>query len=164
MTQYSQSAPSAGYDQQAYSAQDLARNPSSATSSAGYAGRGAGGYPNDVYNNPMPSMPEAHPTGIPAAAAAGGGVAAMAAGAGYGNQGPATSMSPKQREAMAEQQRFRVANQGGYPAQGGSSGGEGSGMGDTGSDGQPISPRGSTTGVTVHEDAGAVNESEIPPT
>lgn len=82
------------------------------------------------------AFPEAMPTGI-AAGAAGGGMAA------------------KQREAYQEAQRFRVQNQASAP------GGSGSGgMND------PTSPVGSSGSgpVTVHEDAGAIDQSEIPPT
>lgn len=134
MTQYARSQTSDGnygYEQ------DLSRNPSTGTSSAGFAGRGAGGYTHG-----MPSSPPPMPT-IPAGAA---GAAGAAGGA----------MSTKRREAFNEQQRFRVANHG-YTGASGPGAPSSSGA----VEGEPGSP-GSANGVTVHEDGGAA--SEIPPT
>lgn len=122
--------------------------PSIATS-AGFAGRGAGGHGMyDMNMEPMP-MPTAHPTGVDAATAAG---AAGFAGADLG------AMGAKQREAFQEQQRFRVQNQGL--------------AGSSGAHAQPMSPTSTdATNVTVHRDAGAIedeeesyNNDEIPPT
>ena len=132
-----------------YSAVDLSRNPSSATS-AGYAGRGAGGYPLEM--SEAPRLPP-----IPAGAVAGGGLGA----------GAGAAMSAKQREAYDEQQRFHVANQnqGGQGPQGGHGYDYGHGGPSGGPSAEPLSPtETSRTGVTVHEDAGAADQSEIPPT
>ena len=106
----------------------------SSASSAGYAGRGAGGFGIE-HAPPMPT--------IPAGVAAGG--AAGAAGT--------SAMNAKQREAYQEHQRFHVANQQQQ-------------YGGAGPSGQPMSPTETegTGRVTVHEDAGLADESEIPPT
>lgn len=139
MTQYPRSAATSesggGYQQ------DLSRGPSSA-SSAGFAGRGAGAYGlGQGGQPPLPSIPAGVETGAGAGLAAGAGAA----------------MTAKQREAYHEQQRFHVANQQqNYgPSGSGASGGPPMSPTETSSSGGP---------VTVHEDAGAVNASEIPPT
>ena len=139
MSQYPRSAATTS-SQGGYGAQNLSRGPSSATS-AGFAGRGAGPYPQG-FPEPMPAIAPVEGSGSGAfGAVAGGGMAA------------------KQREAYQEQQRFRVANQGG------------SGYGGSGS--EPMSPTGTSRSgpVTVHEDAGAAGDddgpalgAEIPPT
>lgn len=86
MAQYPR--PAATTSDGGHGAQDLARGTSSATS-AGFAGRGAGAYPQG-----MPSSAEPMPAGAALGVAGGG------------------AMGAKQREAYQEQQRFRVANQG----------------------------------------------------
>jgi hypothetical protein len=145
MSQYPRSA--ATTSDGGYGAQDLSRGPSSATS-AGFAGRGTGmGQP------PMPSIPDGYAAG---AAGVAGGAAAGGLAAG--------GMSSKQREAYSEQQRFRVANQNQYGQSSGYNAPGGSGNVSPGS--EPMSPGGTSMSgpVTVHEDAGAANDSEIPPT
>ncbi|OXC68625.1 hypothetical protein AYX13_02830 [Cryptococcus neoformans] len=116
--------------------------------SAGFAGRGAGGHGMYDLNMEPLAMPTAHPTGVDGAAATG---AAGFAGADVG------AMGAKQREAYQEQQRFRVQNQ--HLA------------GSSGAHAQPMSPTDTdATGVTVHRDAGAIEDeepsynNEIPPT
>jgi len=143
MSQYPRSA--ATTSDGTYSAHDLSRGPSTATS-AGYAGRGAGGYGVESAL-PTPAMPAS-------AGAAFGAGAAGAAGAG--------AMSAKQTEAFREQQRFRVQNQSWQPGQAGASGAAAA---------PPMSPTATSGsgGVTVHQDAGVVSDeeptyaSEIPP-
>lgn len=142
MTQYPRSA--ATTSDGGYGAQDLSRGASSATS-AGFAGRGAGAVPQGM------EMPVPHPAmpSIPAGAVAGGAAGAAAGGV----------MGAKQREAYQEQQRLRVANQGGAGYSGG---------------GEPMSPTGTgwSGPVTVHEDARSADDedagpalgAEIPPT
>jgi hypothetical protein len=133
------------------SAQDISRGPSSA-SSAGWAGRGAGGY-GVTTPPPMPTIPDQY------AAEAGAGAAAAGAGA-------VGAMSAKQREAYQEQQRFHAAQHGYTQGQVGGAGPSGAG----GMHEPPMSP---TQGsVTVHTDAGTAAPedeepnlgSEIPPT
>lgn len=141
MSQYPRSA--ATISDGGYGAASSGGPPS--TTSAGFAGRGAGGHGMyDLNMEPLP-MPTAHPTGVDAATGAAG-----FAGADVG------AMGAKQREAYQEQQRFRVQNQG----LAGSSGAP-----------QPMSPTDTDgTGITVHRDAGAIEDeepsynSEIPPT
>lgn len=132
MTQYARSA--APTSDGNYGAQDLSRGPSSATS-AGFAGRGAGAYPQG-----LPSSAE-HMPPIPAGVAYGAG-----AGAGVGGGAIAGgALGMKQREAYQEQQRFRIANEN-VP-------------GASGAGTEPTSP----TGVTVHSDARSMSEDEEPP-
>ena len=161
MTQYARSAPSAPSDggyAGGYGAQDVSRNPSTATSSAGFAGRGAGAYPQGMSSSSPPPLPTI-PGGAEDAAMAGG-AAGIAGGA------ATVGMNNKQREAYNEQQRFRVSNQG-QGQGGGYYGGSGSGYNPGAAsssgavEGEPQSP-GSQGRVTVAEDAGEA--SEIPPT
>lgn len=141
MAQYPRSAATASEGN--YGAQDLSRMTSSATS-AGFAGRGAGAYPQGY-----PAAAEPMPT-IPAGAAYAAGAGAIAGGA----------MSAKQREAFQERQRLTVANH--------------AGAGYSGAGSEPMSPTGTSRSgpVTVHEDAGSAGDTEegpalgaeIPPT
>jgi hypothetical protein len=157
MSQYPHSAATTsdgGYGAAHSSAQDLSRGHSTATS-AGFAGRGAGGYElSQMEANPMP-VPR--PTGAPMGSVPAAGSAAM-----MGVSAGAGAMGSKQREAYAEQQRYRVQNQGNQYGQYGDAGAA------SGSSPSPMTsptPTQTSGGVTVHQDAGILpDESEIPPT
>ncbi|WWD07336.1 hypothetical protein V865_005434 [Kwoniella europaea PYCC6329] len=151
MAQYPRSAVTSSDG--GYGPQDVSRGPSTGTS-AGFAGRGAGGY--DMQNLATMPMPTAHPTGIAPHPEIGAGAGAAAGGLAAGG------MSAKQREAYQESQRFRVQNQGGY-------GGPAAGPGPAGASGSnqlapPMSPTETSTSdqVTVHQDGGRVQDEEEP--
>lgn len=147
MQQYNTAPPTAfsGSSESGYPAQQgVNRGPSSAASSAGFAGRGANMHPSEGYG---------YASGAAGAAAA---APMMAAGASNQNQ---NNMTAKQREAFQHSQnRMRVHNDG--PS------------GSAGYGNQPMSPTDTSTsgdGVTVHQDGGEYDDApelgkEVPPT
>lgn len=95
-------------------------------------------------------MPEPHAAPAIAGAAGAGALGGAAAG-----------MSSKQREAYQERQNNRVGGGSGYYGQ------QGAAPSASGANSRPLSPATESVSegpVTVHEDGGAFNDSEIPPT
>jgi hypothetical protein len=138
MSQYPNTAATTsdgGYGQSA-----LSRGPSTATSA---------GYPGSAGFGTM-TMPEPHAAPAVAGAAGVGALGGVAAG-----------MSSKQREAYQERQNNRVGGGQGYYGQ------QSAAPSGSGANSAPLSPATESVSegpVTVHEDAGAFTDSEIPPT